>query len=57
MTLYRLLSYGICHVDIVYRHIVIVYCHIVILFIVASMLPHVHHHIARPLGPPYILSV
>ena len=43
--------------DIVYRHIEFVTWILSIvtslLSIVASMLSHVHHRIARPLGPPY----
>ena len=50
--------------DIVYRHIEFVTWILsfitlllsivtLLLSIVASMLSHVHHHIARPLGPPY----
>ena len=51
--------------DIVYRHIEFVTWILsivtsllsivtLLLSIVASMLSHVHHRIARPLGPPYI---
>ena len=43
--------------DIVYRHIEFVTWILsivtLLLSIVASMLSHVHHRIARPLGPPY----
>ena len=51
--------------DIVYRHIEFVtwilsivtslLCIVTLLLsIIASMLSHVHHRIARPLGPPYM---
>ena len=64
---YRLLSHGICRMDIVYRHIEFVTWILsivtlllsvvtLLLSIVASMLSHVHHRIARPLGPPYVVG-
>ena len=51
--------------DIIYRHIEFVTWILsivtsllsiatLLLSIVASMLSHVHHRIARPLGPPYV---
>ena len=48
--------------DIVYRHIEFVtwilsiVTSLLLLSITASMLSHVHHRIAQPLGPPYLNS-
>ena len=48
---YRLSPHRICHVDIVNRQSILSIVTL-LLSIVALMLSHVHHRIARPLGPP-----